>query len=68
MEFHMQNPKHLHATTVRLEPEVWQRVELLAPADRRRPAEFLKLVISDAIADQSSRGAAAGSAAGMVTA
>jgi predicted transcriptional regulator len=57
----MKKPKHLHATTVRLEPEIWQRVELLARADRRRPAEFLKLVIADAIADQSGRNTSAGS-------
>jgi predicted transcriptional regulator len=50
--------KQLHATTVRLEDEVWQRVEQLARADRRRPAEFLKLVIADALNDRSGRGQA----------
>ena len=43
----------LRATTIRVEPELWERIERLAQADRRPVANYLALVIADAIAAQS---------------
>jgi predicted DNA-binding protein len=40
----------LRAATIRVEPELWERIERLAQADRRPVASYLKLVIADAIA------------------
>jgi predicted transcriptional regulator len=43
----------LRAATIRVEPELWERIERLAQADRRPVANYLALVIADAIAAQS---------------
>jgi predicted transcriptional regulator len=43
----------LRAPTIRVEPELWERIERLAQADRRPVANYLALVITDAIAAQS---------------
>ena len=48
-----------HAATIRLDAELYERVETLAKADRRPVASYLKLVIADAISAQSSGEAAA---------
>jgi predicted transcriptional regulator len=45
--------KKLRAATIRVEPELWERIERLAQADRRPVANYLALVIADAIAAQS---------------
>jgi hypothetical protein len=42
-----------------VDPELWERIEQLARADRRPVASYLKIVIADAIGAQSSREAAA---------
>jgi predicted transcriptional regulator len=55
----MAKRKKPHPTMVRLDAELYARVETLAKADRRPVATFLKLVIADAISAQSSREAAA---------
>jgi hypothetical protein len=55
----MAKRKKPHPTMVRLDAELYERVETLAKADRRPVATFLKLVIADAIIAQSSREAAA---------
>jgi predicted transcriptional regulator len=57
-EFAMQKRKP-HAATIRLDAELYERVEILAKADRRPVATYLKLVIADAIGAQSSGEAAA---------
>ena len=41
----------LRSVTIRVEPELWARVELLARDQRRRPAELARLLLSDAIAE-----------------
>jgi hypothetical protein len=51
MEFAMNKTK-LRAATIRVEPELWTEIERLAEADRRPVANYLKLVIADAIAAQ----------------
>jgi hypothetical protein len=43
----------LRAATIRVEVELWQQIERLAQQDRRSPANFLRLVVEDAIAAQS---------------
>jgi predicted transcriptional regulator len=43
----------LRAATIRVEPELWERIERLAQADRRPVANYLALVIADAIAARS---------------
>jgi predicted transcriptional regulator len=58
-EFAMAKRKKPHATTIRVDPELWERIEQLARADRRPVASYLKIVIADAIGAQSSREAAA---------
>jgi predicted DNA-binding protein len=55
----MANEKRPHATRIRLDAELCERVETLAKADRRPVATHLKLVIADAIGTQSSGEAAA---------
>jgi predicted transcriptional regulator len=55
----MAKRKKPHAATIRLDPELYERVETLARADRRPVASYLKLVIADAIGAQSSHEAAA---------
>jgi hypothetical protein len=52
MEFVMSKPK-LRAATIRVEPELWERIERQAQADRRPVASYLALLIQDAIAAQS---------------
>jgi predicted DNA-binding protein len=59
----MAKRKKLHAATIRVETELWERIERLAHADRRPVASYLKLVIADALADQSNRGASASASA-----
>jgi hypothetical protein len=58
-ELAMAKRKKPHPTMVRLDAELYERVETLAKADRRPVATYLKLVIADAIGAQSSREAAA---------
>ena len=48
-----------HAATIRLDPDLYERVETMAWADRRPVANFLTILIADAISAQSSREAAA---------
>ena len=55
----MAKRKKPHATMIRLDAELYERVETLAKADRRPVATYLKLVIADAIGTQSNREAAA---------
>jgi predicted DNA-binding protein len=43
----------LRAATIRVKPELWERIERLAEKDRRPVASYLKLVIEDALAAQS---------------
>ena len=43
----------LRAATIRVEVELWERIECLARQDRRPVANYLALVIADAIAAQS---------------
>jgi predicted transcriptional regulator len=43
----------LRAATIRVEVELWERIERLAEKDRRPVANYLALVIADAIAAQS---------------
>jgi hypothetical protein len=50
--------KKPHATTLRIEAELWKRIERQVRADRRPVATYLKLVIADAIGGQPSREAA----------
>ena len=45
----MSKPK-LRAATIRVEPELWERIERLAQADRRPVANYLALVIAFVIA------------------
>jgi predicted transcriptional regulator len=52
MECPMSKPR-LRAATIRVEPELWVQIERLAQADRRPVANYLALVIADAIAAQS---------------
>jgi predicted transcriptional regulator len=40
----------LKAVTIRVEPEMWGRVERLAHEARRAPAELARLMLEDAIA------------------
>lgn len=40
----------LRSVTVRVEDELWDRVERLARADRRPVAQLLRLMIEDAVA------------------
>ena len=49
----------LRAVTIRIEDELWDRVELLARDRRRRPAELARLLLQDAI--EASRRADVGS-------
>jgi predicted transcriptional regulator len=49
----------LKAVTIRIEDELWDRVELLARDRRRRPAELVRLLLQDAI--EASRHADVGS-------
>jgi hypothetical protein len=49
----MMNKTKLRAATIRVEPELWERIERLAQADRRPVASYLKLMIADAVAAQS---------------
>jgi predicted transcriptional regulator len=58
-EFAMAKRKKPHATMIRLDAELYKRVETLAKADRRPVATYLKLVIADAIGTQSNGEAAA---------
>jgi len=44
----------LRSVTIRVEPELWARVELLARDQRRRPAELARLLLSDAITESKS--------------
>jgi predicted transcriptional regulator len=39
----------LRAVTIRVEDELWDRVELLARDRRRRPAELVRMLLQDAI-------------------
>jgi hypothetical protein len=55
----MAKRKKPHATTLRIEAQLWERIERQARADRRPVATYLKLVIADAIGTQSSHEAAA---------
>jgi predicted DNA-binding protein len=52
-----------HAATIRLDADLYERVETLAKADRRPVASYLKIVIADAISAQSSHGTPASSSA-----
>jgi predicted DNA-binding protein len=58
-EFAMAKQKKPHAPMIRLDAELYERVETLAKADRRPVATQLKLVIAAAIGTQSSGEAAA---------
>ena len=57
------NKQKLRAATIRVEPELWERIEQLARADRRPVASYLKIVIADAISAQSSNSTPATSGA-----
>jgi hypothetical protein len=52
-EFRM-SAKKLRPRMVRLDPQLDEAVERLAAADRRRPAEYLRLLISDVVAAKAS--------------
>jgi len=39
----------LRSVTIRVEPEVWARVEALAREDRRAPGQLVRLMIEDAV-------------------
>jgi predicted transcriptional regulator len=54
----MSKRKNPHATTIRVDPDLWERIEQLARADRRPVASYLKLVIADAISAESGQAAA----------
>jgi predicted transcriptional regulator len=54
----MSKRKKPHATTIRVDPDLWERIEQLARADRRPVASYLKLVIADAISAESGQAAA----------
>ena len=47
-EFRM-SARKLRPRMVRLDPQLDEAVERLAAADRRRPAEYLRLLISDVV-------------------
>jgi predicted DNA-binding ribbon-helix-helix protein len=51
MEARMRNNK-LRSVTIRVEPELWDRVERLAREDRRPVAQLLRNIIDDAVAAQ----------------
>jgi predicted transcriptional regulator len=53
--------KKLNARTIRLDPQLDEAVERLAAADRRPTAQFLRLLVADAVAARSRGGAAASS-------
>jgi predicted transcriptional regulator len=52
-----------HAATIRLDADLYERVETLARADRRPIANFLTLIIADALDGQPGRSTSAGSSA-----
>jgi hypothetical protein len=45
----MPSKTKLHPATIRFDPELWERIERLAQADRRPVANYLALVIADAV-------------------
>ena len=41
----------LRSVTIRVEPELWDRVEQLAREDRRPVAQLLRILVADAITE-----------------
>jgi hypothetical protein len=57
-DFAMTKPKPaMRSQTVRFEPEEYEAIEALAAAERRPVANLIRLLVADAVAGRSSRGA-----------
>ena len=41
----------LRSVTIRVEPELWDRLERLAREDRRPVAQLLRILVADAVAE-----------------
>jgi predicted DNA-binding protein len=45
--------KRFKMATVRVEPEVWENLEILAAADKRPVANYLRVILSEVVAVKS---------------